>query len=348
MVGVGRDLCGSPRPTPCPSRVTQSRGHSTAARQGWNISREGDSTAPLGSLGQGSVTLRGKKFFLGFRRNFLCFSLCPLPLVLSLGTTGKSLAPSSWHPPFRPTSNPAVFKKRKQSFRFLAEGLISLCSDTIHRFPSPCHSPLPLRTHAYMHAGRDWKEKVQSMGSQDKQLLFCTEPAINFSFNFFLASLPGQKRWRLKAEATLFYIIWSAKQMTSSWCRVVTSGWTSQICPTSAPQPPEAACSPCVTANVDGRCEHTRLCGWLICSCFLFPLSRSFTASSWARTGFHLDGQYNKEDSEIQITGGWTLFWKDITSLLWSSPTPSATDHSLDFIYFSSCLLNYLQNSFTS
>ena len=95
IVGVGRDLCGSSSPTPCPSRVTQSRLHSTAARRGWNISREGDSTASLGSLGQGSVTLRGKKFFLKFRRNFLCLSLCPLPLVLSLGTTGKSLAPSS-------------------------------------------------------------------------------------------------------------------------------------------------------------------------------------------------------------------------------------------------------------
>ena len=49
------------QPNPCPSRVTQSRLHSTAARRGWNISREGDSTASLGSLGQGSVTLRGKK-----------------------------------------------------------------------------------------------------------------------------------------------------------------------------------------------------------------------------------------------------------------------------------------------
>ena len=94
-VGVGRDLCGSPSPTPCPSRVTHSRLHSTAARRGWNISREGDSTASLGSLGQGSGTLRGKKFLLGFSWSFLCFSLCPLPLVLSLGTTGKSLAPSS-------------------------------------------------------------------------------------------------------------------------------------------------------------------------------------------------------------------------------------------------------------
>jgi len=44
---------GSPSPTPCPSRVTQSRLHSTTSRGGLNISREGDSTASLGSLGQG-------------------------------------------------------------------------------------------------------------------------------------------------------------------------------------------------------------------------------------------------------------------------------------------------------
>ena len=90
VAGVGRALWGSPSPAPCPSRVTQSRLHSTASSQGWNISREGDSTASLGSLGQGSVTLRGKKFFLMFSWNFLCSSLCPLPLVLSLGTTEKS------------------------------------------------------------------------------------------------------------------------------------------------------------------------------------------------------------------------------------------------------------------
>ena len=52
MVGVGRALCGSPSPTLCRSRVTQSRLHSTASRQVWNISREGDSTTSLGSLGQ--------------------------------------------------------------------------------------------------------------------------------------------------------------------------------------------------------------------------------------------------------------------------------------------------------
>ena len=38
MVRVGRDLCGSPSPTPCPSRVTQSRLHRTASRRGLDIS----------------------------------------------------------------------------------------------------------------------------------------------------------------------------------------------------------------------------------------------------------------------------------------------------------------------
>jgi len=33
-----------------------------------NMSREGDSTTSLGSLGQCSVTLRGKKFFLMFSK----------------------------------------------------------------------------------------------------------------------------------------------------------------------------------------------------------------------------------------------------------------------------------------
>jgi len=59
MVRVGSDLCGSPSPTPCRSRVTPSRLHRTVSRQVLNISREGDSTTSLGSLFQCSVTLRG-------------------------------------------------------------------------------------------------------------------------------------------------------------------------------------------------------------------------------------------------------------------------------------------------
>jgi len=53
----------------CQSRVTYSRLHRTLSRQVLNISKEGDSTASLGSLFQCSVTLRGKKFFLMFRWN---------------------------------------------------------------------------------------------------------------------------------------------------------------------------------------------------------------------------------------------------------------------------------------
>lgn len=71
------------------------------SRQVLNVSRDTDPTASLGSLFQGSAPLNVQKFPLVFRQNFLCFSLCPLACVLSLGTTGKSLALSSWHPPFR-------------------------------------------------------------------------------------------------------------------------------------------------------------------------------------------------------------------------------------------------------
>jgi len=95
MVRVGRDLCGSSSPTSLPKQGHYSRLHRTLSRWVLNISREGDSTTSLGSLFQGSITLRGKLFFLMFSWNFLCFSLCPLPLVLSLGTAEKSLAPSS-------------------------------------------------------------------------------------------------------------------------------------------------------------------------------------------------------------------------------------------------------------
>ena len=63
MAGGGRDLCGSPSPTPCPSRVTQSRLHRTLSRWVWNISREGDSTT---SLVLGLHLLRRDCFWFGY------------------------------------------------------------------------------------------------------------------------------------------------------------------------------------------------------------------------------------------------------------------------------------------
>ena len=63
-----------------------------------NISREGDSTTSLGSLGQGSVTLRGKKFFLTFRRNFLCFSRRSRALRFAGDTLWETHASHISHP----------------------------------------------------------------------------------------------------------------------------------------------------------------------------------------------------------------------------------------------------------
>uniref|UniRef100_A0A8C3JCQ2 Epiplakin 1 n=1 Tax=Calidris pygmaea TaxID=425635 RepID=A0A8C3JCQ2_9CHAR len=69
--------------------------HSHRLPGGRNVSRDKDSTSSLGSLCQGSATLTPNKFLFIFRWNFPCSSLHSFPLVLSLGTTGKSLAPSS-------------------------------------------------------------------------------------------------------------------------------------------------------------------------------------------------------------------------------------------------------------
>lgn len=86
---------------PCSSRMTWRPLLRIVSRWLWNISREGDSETSLGNLFQGSVTLTVKIFFLMFRQNFLWLSLCLVSVVLPLGTNEKSLAPYSWHPPFR-------------------------------------------------------------------------------------------------------------------------------------------------------------------------------------------------------------------------------------------------------
>lgn len=56
------------------------------------------STASLDKLCQCQMTSRGWNYFLIFIQNFLCSSLCPPPLVLSLGITKQSLAPTSLLP----------------------------------------------------------------------------------------------------------------------------------------------------------------------------------------------------------------------------------------------------------
>ena len=86
---------------PCPSMATQSQLPRSTSRQLLTLSKDGKSTTSGVNLLQCSVTLREKKCFLMFRGNILCLSLCPVPLVLSLGSTRESLAPFSLHLPFR-------------------------------------------------------------------------------------------------------------------------------------------------------------------------------------------------------------------------------------------------------
>jgi len=74
LEGTSGDHLVQPR---CQSKFTCSRLHRIASRQVLDISKEGDSTIPLGSLFQCSATLKVKKFFLMFRWNFLCFSFYP-------------------------------------------------------------------------------------------------------------------------------------------------------------------------------------------------------------------------------------------------------------------------------
>lgn len=66
--------------------------HRIASRQFLSISTEGDFTGSLDNLFQCSHCTV-KKLFLVFRWNFPGIRFCPLPLVLSPGTTEKSLAP---------------------------------------------------------------------------------------------------------------------------------------------------------------------------------------------------------------------------------------------------------------
>ena len=91
----------------CVHRITESQGlegtsedsilysrlQRKVSRRVLNMSK-GDSTTTLGSLFQCSITLTAK-FFLMFIWKPLYSCLCPLPLVLSLGTSEKSLASST-------------------------------------------------------------------------------------------------------------------------------------------------------------------------------------------------------------------------------------------------------------
>jgi len=95
-VEVERDLWRSSSPNPplkleCPEPFPR-----TMSRWLWKISKWSDATNSRGNCAS-AVNHSIKNCFLVFKRNTLCSSLCILPLVITLGTTGKSLAPSPFY-----------------------------------------------------------------------------------------------------------------------------------------------------------------------------------------------------------------------------------------------------------
>jgi len=91
MSGVGRDLCGSSSPTRLPKQGYLQQAAQDRIQVGLGYLQRRRIHSPSG---QPVPVLRHPQ------REVLphvpsCVSLCPLPLVLSLGTTEKSLAPSS-------------------------------------------------------------------------------------------------------------------------------------------------------------------------------------------------------------------------------------------------------------
>lgn len=137
--------------------------------------------------------------------------------------------------------------------------------------------------------------------------------------------------------------------MTSSWCRVVANAWASQTSPTSALQPPETARYLCISTNGDGGCEHTSLCGLLICSCRIAPFPGLSQPLCWLEQGStsmcnitkRTPRQGSPEAEQYSEKASFHSYGPPLHHLL-------LTTLSILSICFSSCLLNDLQNSFTS
>lgn len=97
IIEVGRHLWSSPIATTLINAGT-TRARCTDCAQLSFEYLQGCSTNSLGNL---CSTTTSVKQILLFRWHSLCFDLCPLLLVLSLGTTEKSPPPSSLHHPIR-------------------------------------------------------------------------------------------------------------------------------------------------------------------------------------------------------------------------------------------------------
>lgn len=86
-------------PSCCLSRAIYSRVLRPSSR--WLLQISKDLHSHSKSLCQCFVTRASQKRCLMFKGNLLCSGLCPLPVVMFLGTTEKNLTQPSLYPPFR-------------------------------------------------------------------------------------------------------------------------------------------------------------------------------------------------------------------------------------------------------
>lgn len=99
MVEAGRYLWRASGPTPMLKQGHLERVAQDHVQTACQLSPRKKTPQPLWALCQCSVTLTVEKVFLMLKGNLLC--CCVLPLVLSLGSSEKTLDPSCLHPPFR-------------------------------------------------------------------------------------------------------------------------------------------------------------------------------------------------------------------------------------------------------
>lgn len=80
----------------CPNKDIQRRVSNTHVQAAFENLQGGRSTTSLGNVCQRSITHTAQKCCLMFRWNLVCSISCPLPPVLVLGTTKKSLLHLLW------------------------------------------------------------------------------------------------------------------------------------------------------------------------------------------------------------------------------------------------------------
>ena len=95
MSGIGMDLKRSSHPISLPEQEYLDKVIQEHIQAGFECLHRRRPQSLSGQPVQCSVTLTVNKVFLVFVWNLLCSSLYPLPLVLSLDITKRSLAPSS-------------------------------------------------------------------------------------------------------------------------------------------------------------------------------------------------------------------------------------------------------------